>query len=165
MDIFNSAPRRKRSHGHRHYTSPIFHDVSLNDLLPFRQKLLGIHHIRSKLCSLPLSKLHALYNSCLVNNVTNPKSNECKLTAIVLDIAGHRLFKPVGIKKDKIDKPSFLKLSFANKGLDGINLGNIFHHKSVKSKFPPYFKDQSVPLISYVYTRPIASKKFNYKHV
>ena len=34
MDIFNSAPRRKRSHGHRHYTSPIFHDVSLNDL-PF----------------------------------------------------------------------------------------------------------------------------------
>ena len=23
-DIFNSAPWRKRSHGHRHYTSPIF---------------------------------------------------------------------------------------------------------------------------------------------
>jgi len=37
MDIFNSAPWRKRSHGH--YTSPIFHKVSLNDLLvvlPFR---------------------------------------------------------------------------------------------------------------------------------
>jgi hypothetical protein len=42
-----------------------------------------------------------------------------------LDIAGHRLFTPVGIKKDEIDKRSFLKLSFANKGLDGINLGNI----------------------------------------
>jgi len=26
-DIFNSAPRRKRSHGHRHYTSPIVHVV------------------------------------------------------------------------------------------------------------------------------------------
>jgi hypothetical protein len=35
-----------------------------------------------------------------------------------LDIAGHRLFKPVGIKKDEIDKLSFLKLSFANKGLE-----------------------------------------------
>jgi hypothetical protein len=46
-----------------------------------------------------------------------------------LDIAGHRLLKPVGIKKDEIDKRSFLKLSFANKGLDGINLGNILHHK------------------------------------
>jgi hypothetical protein len=54
-----------------------------------------------------------------------------------LDIAGHRLFKPVGIKKDEIDKRSSLKLSFANKGLDGINLVNILHHKSVKYKIPP----------------------------
>ena len=66
MDIFNSAPWRKRSHGHRYYTSPIFHDVSLNDLLPFMQKPLGMHLIRSKLFSLLLSKLHALFNSCLV---------------------------------------------------------------------------------------------------
>jgi hypothetical protein len=44
----------------------------------------------------------------LVNNVTNPISNENKLTAIVLDIAGDRLIKPVGIKKDEIDKRSFL---------------------------------------------------------
>jgi hypothetical protein len=35
------------------------------------------------------------------SNVTNPNSNEYKLTAIVLHIAGHRLFKPVGIKKDE----------------------------------------------------------------
>jgi hypothetical protein len=38
MDIFNSAPRRKRSHGPHHYTSPLFHGVSVNDLLPFMQK-------------------------------------------------------------------------------------------------------------------------------
>ena len=79
-----------------------------------------------------------------------------------MDIAGHILFKAVGIKKVEIDKRSFLKLSFAN---DGINLGNILHHKSIKSKIPPNFKDQSVPIISYIYTRPIASKCFNYKHV
>ena len=83
--------------------------------------------------------------------------HECKLTAIVLDITGHRFSKPVGIKKIDIDKRSFLKLSFAN---NGINLGNILHHKSVKSKIPPYFKDQSEPIISYVYTRPIASNFF-----
>jgi hypothetical protein len=98
-------------------------------------------------------------------NVTNPNSIEYKLTAIVLDIVGDRLFKPVGIKKDEIDKRSFLKLSFANKGLDGINLDNILHHKFVKFKIPPYSKDQSVLIISYLYTRPIASKKINYKHV
>ena len=80
--------------------------------------------------------------------------HEYKLTAIVLDITGHRFSKPVGIKKIDIDKRSFLKLSFAN---NGINLGNILHHKSVKSKIPPYFKDQSEPIISYVYSRPIAS--------
>ena len=82
-----------------------------------------------------------------------------------MDIEGHRLFKPDGIKKDEIVKRPFLELSFANKGFDDIYLGNILHHKSVKSKIPPYFKDQSVPLISYAYTIPIASTNFNYKHV
>jgi hypothetical protein len=48
---------------------------------------------------------------------------------------------------------------------DDINLGNIILHKSVKSKIPPYYKDQFVPIISYVYTRPITSKMFYYKHV
>jgi hypothetical protein len=70
----------------------------------------------------------------LENQYTNPNSNEYKLTAIVLDIVGHRFFfKPVGIKKDDIDKRSFLKLSFANEYLDAINLSIILHHKSVKS--------------------------------
>ena len=91
------------------------------------QKLLGMHHIRSKLFALPLSKLHALYNSCLVSNVTNPNSNEYKLQQSSWILPVTDFYKPVGIKKDEIDKRSFLKLSFANKGLDGINLGNILH--------------------------------------
>ena len=117
------------------------------------QKPLGMHHIRSKLFSLHLSNLHALYNSCLVNHVTNPNSNEYNLTAIFLGIAARKLFKPVSIKKDEIDKRSFLKLPFANKGFDGINLDNLSHHKSVKSKIPPYFKDQPVPIIARTYVR------------
>jgi len=115
--------------------------------------------------AIPLSKLHALYNSCLEAHVTNPNSNDYKLTTIVLDIAGHSLFKHVGIKKDEIEKHSFLKLSFAYKGLDAINLSNILHHKSVKYKISPYFKDQSEPIISYAFTIHIATKIFNYKHV
>jgi hypothetical protein len=43
-DMFNSAPRRIRRHSHRHYKYHILHDVSLNDLLPFIQKPLGIQH-------------------------------------------------------------------------------------------------------------------------
>jgi len=72
-----------------------------------------MHHIRMKLFILPLSKLHSLYNSCLENHVTN--SN-------LIDLARHRFFKPIGIKKAEIDKLSFLKLSFANKGIDVINI-------------------------------------------
>ena len=53
MNIFISTPRRRRSHGHRHYTSPTSHDVSFNDLLPFIQKPLGIHHIRKKFIPYP----------------------------------------------------------------------------------------------------------------
>jgi hypothetical protein len=135
MNIFNSIPRRKQNQDHRHYTSPILHYVSLIGMLPLMQKPLGMHHIRSKLFSLHLSKLHALNNSCLVNHVTNPNSNEYKLTTIVFDIAGYKLFKPVSIKKDEIDKRSFLKLPFANKGVDGITLGNLPHHKSSNLKF------------------------------
>ena len=78
------------------------------------------------------------------NNVTNPNPNEYKLTAIVLDIADHRFFKPVGIQKDEIDKRSFLKLSFVNKGLEGINLGNILYNKSIICQIQPYFEVQSV---------------------
>ena len=62
------------------------------------------------------------------------------------------LFISVDIKKNEIDKRFFLKLSFANKGLDAINVDNIRHHKSNKSKIPPYFKDQSVPIASYTDT-------------
>ena len=109
-------------------------------------------------------KVYVLYNSYLEIYVTNTNSNEYKLTAIVLDSARHRFFKHVGIKKDEIDKLSFLKLSFANNGLDTINLGNILHHKSDKSTIPPCFKDQSVHIISYTYIRPIATNIFNYKN-
>jgi hypothetical protein len=43
---------------------------------------------------------------------------------------------------------SFLKLSFANKDLDAIDLGNILYHKSVKYKIPSYCKDKSAPINS-----------------
>jgi hypothetical protein len=51
--------------------------------------------------------------------------------------------------EDEIDKRSFLKLAYANKGIDVISKVSIFHHKSVKSKTPPYFELHSVPIISY----------------
>ena len=50
------------------YATYILHDISLLSM----HKLLGMHHFRSKICSLPIPKLH----SCLENHFRNPNSNQ-----------------------------------------------------------------------------------------
>ena len=58
MRLFGSSQRRKRSHGHRHYNRPTFHaDVAFDTLLPYVQQPLGLHHIRTMLYQLPVTKL------------------------------------------------------------------------------------------------------------
>jgi hypothetical protein len=58
---------------------------------------------------------------------------------------------------------NFLHIPFANKGIDAINISNILNRKEVVKKIPPYFKNQSVPIVSYRYTNSIGRKIFNYK--
>jgi hypothetical protein len=50
-----------------------------------------------------------------------------------------------------------------NKGIDVINMSNILNRKEVVKKIPPYFKNQSVPIVSYSYTNSIGRKIVNYK--
>jgi hypothetical protein len=52
---------------------------------------------------------------------------------------------------------------FANKGIDAINISNILNRKEVVKEIPPYFKKQSVPIVSYSYTNSIGRKIFNCK--
>jgi hypothetical protein len=40
---------------------------------------------------------------------------------------------------------------------------NILNRKEVVKEIPPYFKNQSVPIVSYSYTNSIGRKMFNYK--
>jgi len=68
-------------------------------------------------------------------------------------------YLPTHILKRKTN----LNLHFANKGLDAINIANIFHHKSLQANVPAYFKQQDAPIISYTYTSTIASKNFNHR--
>jgi len=96
--------------------------------------------VHTKLLSSPFSKLYFLYNSCWENPVTNPNSNQYKLTAIVLDITRHRLFKHVDIKKDDTNIHFFLKRSFVNRCIDILNLRNFL-----------MLKDQTITIITYVY--------------
>ena len=65
LNVFDKNPGRERSHSHRHYTSSNLHDVSIDGLLPFIQKPLRLHHIRTKLYSIPFTLLHSLYKTSL----------------------------------------------------------------------------------------------------
>jgi hypothetical protein len=63
---------------------------------------------------------------------------------------------------DFLQNRKFLHIPFANKG-DAINISNILNRKEVVKEIPPYFKNQSVPIVSYSYTNSIVRKIFNYK--
>ena len=108
--------------------------------------------------------LHDLYESTLTLHFADVASPEHRLQGIILDISSNRLFKAVNVcdYTETKNRP-FLKIKFANKGIDALNLSNILNQKSVQSNIPPYFQNKESPCISYSYTRSVASKIFNYK--
>ena len=58
---------------------------------------------------------------------------------------------------------SFLKIKFANNGINALNLSNILNQQFVQSNIPPYCEYKDLPCISYSYTSSVATKIFNYK--
>ena len=115
LKLFNTSARRNRSHGHRKYIPPAVHTVTIDSLLSSVQKPLGIHHIRTKLYSIPLSKLSLLFQDAQNTSVTDSRSVLYRLVAIIMDIANHRLFKPVSTTSNSEEKRYFFKVEFANK--------------------------------------------------
>ena len=61
LNLFDRTSRRHRSHGSRKYNKPEIHNVSFDGLLPFVNLQLGLHHIRTRLYSLPLKGLVRIY--------------------------------------------------------------------------------------------------------
>ena len=124
------------------------------------------HHIRTRLYSLPLKILYmyVLYESTLTLHFTDVGSLEHRLQGIILDISSNRIFKAVGVC-DSIETKNrpFLKIKFANKGIDALNFSHIVNQKFVKSYIPPYFLYKESPCISYSYTSSVATTIFNYK--
>ena len=73
--------------------------------------------------SLPLKTLHVLYESTLNFHYTDVGSPEHRLQGNFLDISSNKLFKAVRVC-DSIETKNrpFLKIKFANKGIDALNL-------------------------------------------
>jgi hypothetical protein len=164
LDFFPHRERRRRSHGHRTYTRPTIHDVTFDSLLPYVNRKLGPHHIRTKLYSVPLKTLNTLFEQARDSPYLDFSTAEYRLNYMIMDIAHHKLFKPPKIMDISPNlAASFFKLKFYNRGIDAVNLSNIFRHKKVRSRNPEYFKSKSTPCISYTCTPTIACKLFNYK--
>ena len=86
------------------------------------------------------------------------KHYEAPLSQMVHD----RFFKAVRVYVEAKNRP-FLKIKFANKGIDALNLSNVLNQKSVESTIPPYFEYKESPCISYSYTSSVDTKIFNFK--
>ena len=118
----------------------------------------------SYLCGLLLPPKHMCFTirsceSTLTLHFADAASPEHRLQSIILDISSNRLFNAVSVcdNTDTKNRP-FLKIKFANKGIDALNFSNILNQKSVQSNIPPYFQNKESPCISYSYTRSVASK-------
>ena len=88
--------------------------------------------------------LHDLYESTLFLHFADVASPEHRLQGIILDISSNRLFKAVSVCDfNETKNRPFLKIKFANKGIDALNLSNILNQKSVQSNIPHSFKTRS----------------------
>ena len=130
------------------------------DLLDMIEKPEGVHKINTKLFSVSFPQLRCLQELALESTNFDCSSAECRVTAIILDIANYRLFRPV--RSDvPAEKPK--KIKVLNKAVDAINLPALLRSTSVTDKIPVYFKDKEPPTVSYEYTSTVASKLFNFE--
>ena len=75
------------------------------------------------------------------------ESAEYGVTAIILDTAQYRLFRPVRSDILSTDaKTHFIRLDFINRGIDAVNLPSILRSKSIIETVPTYFKEQVTPI-------------------
>ena len=133
------------------------------DLIDSIDQPQGVHKIKTTLFSISLPKLRELQSLALESTNYDYESAEYRVTAIILDTAQYRLFRPVCSDFLGTDaKTHFTKLDFVNKGIDPVNLPSILRSKSVTETVPTFFKEKEPPIISYTYTKTVASKIFNF---
>ena len=62
-------------------------------------------------------------------------------------------------------KRYFIKIPFIIKGIEFIDLHNIFNDTLVISSIPNYFNNSETPIICYKYNKPIRSTIFNFNKI
>ena len=97
--LFNKQARRKGSHGKIHYNKrapqPGVTMSAFVDLVDMIKKPEGVHNINTKLFFISFPQLRSLQELALKSTNFDHCSVEYGITAIILDIANYRLFRPV----------------------------------------------------------------------
>ena len=95
----------------------------------------GVHKINTKLFSISFLQLRGLQELALWSTNFDYSSAEYRVTAIILDIANYRLFRPVRSDVPAEKPKHFMKIKFLNKAVDAINLPSLLRSTSVTEKF------------------------------
>lgn len=111
-------------------------------------KPLGVHYVRTKLYSLLLTRLQAVFDEVRNKIVKDSENPLYRLHAIIDGIVSNSLFKTVQVGHTQTEMQSSFQFNFENKDLKAINPSNIIRYKKVQSNVFEYFKDES-PLISH----------------
>ena len=122
----------------------------------------GVYNINTKLFSISFPQLRALQELAMESTNFDYSCAECRVAAIILDIANCRLFRPVRNNVPTEKPKNFMKIKFLNTAVDSINLPALLRSISVTDKSPVYFKDKEPTTVSYEYTGTVASKLFNF---
>ena len=148
----------------RHYNKRVPQpDVAMStlvDLVDMIEK--PVHKINTKLFSISFPQLRGLQELALESTNFDYSSPEYSVTAINLDIANYRLFRPVRSDVPAEKPKHFMKIKLLNKAVDAINLPALLRSTSVTEKIPVYFRGKEPPIVSYEYASTVASKIFNF---
>ena len=127
--------------------------LSLDEIFLTEECQISFIHLFIFVGIISLPKLPELQSLAQESTNYDYESAEYRVTAIILDTAQYKLFRPVHSDLLSTDaKTHFIKLDFINKGIDAVNLPSILRSKSVTETVSTYFKDKEPPIISYTYT-------------
>ena len=115
---------------------------TLVDLVDMIEKPEGVHKSNTKLFSVSFPQLRCPQELALESTIFDYSSAEYRVTAIILDIANYRLFRPVRSDVPAQKPKHFMKIKFLNKAVNANNLPALLRSTSVTDKIPVYFKDK-----------------------
>ena len=127
-------------------------------VLAVKLRIHGRHPMLSYLSSLPIAVLSSLDTEA---NRFYDRNHQMYDSALLTRCYTQHGLRPF-IDSEANHVRSFIKNPFINKGIDFIDLPNIFQDKSVIQSIPTYFQNSERPIICYKYNKPIRNTIFNF---